>query len=292
MVTPDIAATYNNDKNLMFIELKWSLPMDEELLKKELLELEKYTVLCSQSGNTIECQELVLICHIDDAQRIVEMIKKLSSNYPFLSNDGFSVWSWSLSLSKYGERKEEMRLFSVYGKSYNHRLQMLITQPGGILFPEEALTYLRFMFTFIKEKPPIQYTITVLIQNILSSFQRGPERESQDIHIDMIYERAKSFFPSWHKYDATTIQVKRKWIVEALEQMNELRICQKIANKEDWWKIRIPLISTRKPVQHVICKKLAKSYLKQASKNKGGRPKSNFSRPKANAKDKSITSFF
>jgi hypothetical protein len=297
VVTPDIVAAYDNDKKGLLFELKWSLPLDEKLLEKEIEELEKYFVPCLRWGKTSGdqwTQDLVLICHIDDVQRTTDMIKHrlTRKNQSPLGKEGFAVWSWSITPPKQGGgRKEEMRLFPVYGKTRNRKIEELIGQPGGILFPEEVLTYLRFTFTFIKEKPPLQYTMTVLIQNILSSFQSSPEKESHDIHVDMIYERAKAFFPSWHSYDAETVQVKRKWIREALETLCELNLCGKVLNKDDWWKIPIPLIRTRKPIQEVLCKKAAKAYLKQMKTKKTGRPRTRVSRPKATGKDKSIAEY-
>jgi len=295
-VTPDIAATFDNDKKGLVLELKWSLPSDEKLLEKEIKELGKYAVPCShwrKSADKVDSQDLVLVCHIDDAQRVADMIRSLSKDeeQSYLAKEGFAVWSWSITPPKKGERKEELRLFSVYGKTRNQKIEELISQPGGILFPEEVLTFLRFTFTFIKEKPPLQYTMTIMIQNILSTFQRSSERESYDLHVDMIYERAKSFFPSWHEYDTTTIQIKRKWIGEALEKLCELGLCDKAPNKDDWWKIPIPILRTRKPIQQVLCKKIAKTYLKQIRTKKKGRPKSSISRPKATKKDKAITDY-
>jgi hypothetical protein len=107
----------------------------------------------------------------------------------------------------------------------------------------------------------------------------------------MIYERAKAFFPSWHTYDAETIQVKRKWIREALEGLCELNLCTKVLKKDDWWRIPIPVIRTRKPIQQVLCRKTAKVHLKQMKTKKRGRPRTSVSRPKATGKDKSIADF-
>jgi hypothetical protein len=295
LVTPDVSAGYNNDRSLLLLELKWSLPQDETLLAKEIAELEKYTVPCLNfrgSGNEIDCQDLVLICHLDDAQRIVDMVKQLSNKHLFLKQDGFAIWAWTIALSKSAQRREEMRLYSVYGKTRNEEIESLVTKPGGILFSEDALTFLRFKFTFIREKPPVQYTMAVLIQNILSSLSREPDKDSQDAHIDMIYERAKAFFPSWHRYDDSTIQVKRRWISEAIETMVALGLCRKVLNKDGWYSFPIPMFHPRKPVQIVLCKKMAKAILKhQHKKKKGGRPKSTFSRPKPSSSDKSLTPF-
>jgi hypothetical protein len=297
IVTPDIVATFDSDRKGLMFEMKWSLPLDDELLEKEIKELKKYAIPSTnwrKDIHEVDTQDLILICHIDDVKRVIEMVKNLSQNadQSHLAQEGFAVWSWTITPSKAGERKEELRLFPVYGKTRNQKIEELINQPGGILIPEGVLTYLRFTFTFIKEKPPIQYTMTVLIQNILSTFQRSPERESYNIHIDSIYERAKTFFPSWHEYDTSTIQMKRRWIREALEELHELGLCDQAPDKDDLWKIPIPILRTRKPIQQVLCKKMARAHLKQERAKKKGRPGVSVVHPKATKKNGKITHYF
>ncbi|MEM3565919.1 MAG: hypothetical protein QXK47_05260 [Candidatus Bathyarchaeia archaeon] len=279
-ITPDLVATFDNDRKGLLFELKWSLPQQESLLEKEIKELKKYTVPCSNwlsPSHSVDFHDLILICHPDDAQRVIKAVQKVSRDpdYDFLTKDGFAIWTWTITPSKMGEREEKMRLFGVYGKTRNEKLQNLISQPLGLIFPEEVLTYLRFLFTFIKETPPVQYTIHILIQNIFPTFQSDPEKKLYDIHVDMIYERAKAFFPSWHKFDAETIQLKRKWIKDALEKLYELRLCWKSYDKPDWWKIPIPTLRTRRPIQEVICRKLARRCISLLKKEKRriGRPK-------------------
>jgi len=297
-ISPDLVATYESDRKGLIFELKWSLPFDEDLLEKEVKELRKYAIPCSnwrKPSDHVDFHDLILICHIDDVQRTVDMIKKISKDakYDFLGKEGFAVWSWTITLPKMGERKEELRLFPVYGRTRNQKIETLINQSGGILFSEDVLTYLRFSFTFVRQKPPIQYVMTILIQNIFPSFQQKPDRDFYEIHIDLIYERAKAFFPSWHKYNAETVQIKRRWIREALEKLWELKLCEKILGKPDWWRIPIPTLRTRKPIQSVLCKKISKEYLKRLKKRRprgrlGVRPV----RPKGPRRERPLTDFF
>jgi len=294
--TPDIVATFDDDRRGLIFELKWSLPSDEKLLEQEIKELRKYVAPLShwrRPSDKMETQDLILICHIDDAPRAVEMVRRLAKEtaQSYLAKEGFAIWSWTITSAKKGERKEELRLLPIYGKTHSQKIEQLINQAGGLLFPEDVLTFLRFTFTFVREKPPLQYTMTVLIQNILSTFQRNPERELYDVHIDMIYERAKSFFPSWHEYDAATIQIKRKWIGEALEKLCELGLCGRVPDKDDWWKIPIPILRTKKAVQEVLCMKIAKAHLKHTKFKRRGRPRLSAVHPKATRKDKPITDF-
>lgn len=296
-IRPDLVATYDKDRKGLIFELKWSLPFDRGFLEKEIKELRKYAVSCSnwrKPLDHVDLHDLVLICHIDDVQRTVDMIKQVlkDNKYDFLGKEGFAVWSWTITPPKMGERKEELRLFRVYGRTRNQKIEALIKKPGGILFPEDVLTFLRFSFTFVREKPPVQYTMTVLIQNIFPSFQQKSFRDSYEIHIDMIYERAKAFFPSWHEFDAETIQIKRRWIREAVEKLWELKLCDKVLSKPDWWIIPIPTLRTKKPFQRTLCKKISKEYLDRLKKQRmRGRPRVRPIRPRGPRKDRSLEDF-
>ncbi|MDH5481731.1 MAG: hypothetical protein OEY22_02465 [Candidatus Bathyarchaeota archaeon] len=296
-LTPDIVVLCENEKKGLIFELKWSLPSREDLLEEEIKELEKYTKPCSNwkpSVKSVDCHDLVLVCHIDDVQKTVDMIKKLSNEkgYSFLKEHGFALWSWTITPPKGGERKEELRLFCVYGKTRNDQIEKLVQAPGGILIPEAVLTYLRFSLTFVKEKPPIQYTMTVLVQYILAPFQQAPEKKSYEIELDWIYEQMKKLFPSWHEFDTPTIQAKRSWIREALEKFWELRLIDKIVGKPNTWFIPIPTLRTRKPIQEVICRKLSKLRLKEMKRQKRSIGTLKPIRHKGPRKERPLTEYF
>lgn len=296
-LTPDIVVFCENEKKGLVFELKWSLPYREDWLEEKIKELEKYLKPCSNwkpGVKGVVSHDLILVCHIDDVQKTVDMIKKLSNEkgYSFLKEDGFALWSWTITPPKSGERKEELRLFCVYGKTRNDQIEKLIQTPGGILIPEVVLTYLRFSLTFVKEKPPIQYTMTVLVQYILAPFQQVPEKKSYEIELDWIYEQTKKLFPSWHEFDIPTIQAKRSWIREALERFWELKLIEKIVGKPNTWFIPVPTLKTRKPIQEVICKKLSKLNIQELKKQRRriGTPKP--IRHKGPRKEKPLTEYF
>ncbi|MEM3697521.1 MAG: hypothetical protein QXQ94_08510 [Candidatus Bathyarchaeia archaeon] len=293
---PDVMAIFKKERKAVLFELKWSLPFDDGLLEKELKELKKYVSPCSGWGTnqeSIDSQDLVLICHVDDAQKTVDMIKKLSDSkeWSFFREDGFAVWSWTITSPKGGERKEEMRVFPVYGKIRHVEMQNLIQTPGGILIPECVLTYLRWSLTFVKEKPPVQYTMTVLIQYVFAPIQQVPERKVCEVELDWIYEQMKKFFISWHEFDTPTIQAKRSWIREALEKLWELKIIEKTVEKPDMFLVPIPTLKTKRPIQEVICKKLSRQHFKELKKRKRGAGRTRPVRPKGPRKEKPLTDY-
>lgn len=297
-ITPDLAALYDSrTKGLMF-ELKWSLPFSEELLVKEVKELQKYIVPCSQWKNStgkVEYHDLILVCNIEDSQRLLETISKVAKEqvFGFLTSDGFAVWTWTISAARGGERKEHLILSRVHGKTRNLTVENMIKQPSLIL-PEEALTYLRSSFSFTREKPPVQYTIIILIQHVFSQF-RDPRRVSgiYEITTDMIYDKAKLLFPPWHEYDAQTLQAKRRWITEALEAMFALNIIGKPVGKPESWLVPIPTLKTRKPIEHALCKKIS-DYKQKTTRRPGrrGRPRVRPKRFKVSAKMKRIDDYW
>lgn len=269
---PDLVAQYDqNSKGLLF-EVKWSLPFDNELLEKELKGLKKYTDVFTNwktSDGKVQKHDLVLICHIDDAKRAVDAVKELAteSDCRFMQQEGFSIWGWILNPAK-RSHKEELRFLHCYGKIGNLELEKMIHITGGIVVPEEVLTYLRYLFSFIPEKPPVQYTIAVLVQNIFPTFQKSVEKELYELDIDLLYERTKSFFPSWQLFDSKTVQVKRRWISEAIEKLCDLGLAERIVASPNRWSIPIPTLHPRGSLIESICKKIANKLMKRRYKGR------------------------
>ena len=270
-IEPDLMALYNNETKGFLIEMKASLPNDPQKLQSEIVELKKYFLKYTNWNNSlgqVKEQDLVLICHIDDAKKVVNMVNMLSKNpeLSFLSSNHFSICSWTITPSKGGEREEELRIFKVYGKTSNQLFDDLLEEPGGLLIPKKILQYLRFKFFFIKQKPPIQYTITILIQHILSGFPEDPGEKSYEIDVDTLYKRSEIFFPSWREYDRRTIQLKRRWIVESLNLMADLKIISR-TSISGWWKIPKPIFRKKRDIKEALCREISKDKEKQMKKD-------------------------
>jgi len=298
-ITPDLVALCESRTKGLIFEFKWSLPLLEKLLQKEIREIKKYAVPCSKWKNStgkVDYHDLVFVCHIEDVQRtlsVVSMVAK-ETGFDFLTSDGFAIWTWAISAVRGGERKEHLIITNAYGKTRNTAIENMINQPTGLILPEEVLTYLRSSFTFIRQKPPIPYTIIALIHHVFSQFQdptRG--RAVYEITTDMIYDKAKIFFAAWHEFDVKTIQIKRRWVTEALEAMSVLNIIRRRVEKPDTWLIPIPTLKTREPIQSALCKKLSKHQLKITKRPvRKGRPRTKPIRFKVSPKMKRIDEYF
>ena len=297
-LTPDLAMLYENRTKGLLFELKWSMPFSETLLEKEIREIEKYFSPFSKwrnSSGKVDYHDLVYVCHHEDADRVINTISKVAkdSEFEFLSSSSFALWTWSIYVARGGERKENLVLRSAYGKTRNTVLENMLKKPTGLILPEATLTYLRSTFSFIRDKPPVQYTIIKLLHNIIPQFQdptldRG---ESYEITTDLIYEKTKILFPSWRDYDVQTIQIKRGWIKEALQKLFVLGLIGKPVGKPNTWLIPIPIIR-RSPIHLALCKKLAKNEIKQRSRRSHkGRPRKTPLKLKAHPKTMKIDSY-
>jgi len=299
-ITPDLIALCESRTNGLAFELKWSLPYSGELLTKEIKEIKKYTAPCSTwktSTGKVEYHDVILVCHVDDVERTLETLTEIAKQTDFspLAADGFVILSWAISATRGGERKEHLILLNAYGKNRNATVENALKRPGGLVLPEEVLTYLRSTYSFIRQKPPVQYTIIELIQHVFSQFQdptRGPGAV-YELTTDMIYEKSKILFPSWEDYDVQTIQAKRSWISEALEVMWSLKIVGKPVGKPDSWLVPIPTLRTREPIQSALCKKLARYQLKIGKKPiRRGRPRTKPLKLQAHPRTKRIDDYF
>lgn len=297
-VTPDIVALGEANTKGLVIEFKSSLPFSEPLLEKEIKKIRRYAIPCLSWKNPtgkVDYHDVILVCHFEDAERTVDMIRKVSleKDYDFLAHDGFALWAWSIGTAKAGEGKEHLIIYPSYGKPRNADIENMI-KPTGLVLPEESLTYLRCLFTFTREKPPIHYTIAALIQNVFSSFQDPTKgREIYKLGTDLIYQRANIFWPSWHLFDQATVQVKRRWISEALETMFALGLIGKPIGEPDSWLVPIPTLKSREPVQMALCTMLAKRQLKATERRRPrGRPRTTRPQLQPHPKMKKLEDFF
>jgi len=256
---PDFVTLYDDDNKGMLFELKWSLPNDPKKLGEKLKKIEKYFkdfIDWRNSSKKVEHQDVILVCHIMDVNKLIIFIKSVwdTDEFKFLKSENFSIWGWSIVPSKRGEREEELRISKHLGNTKNTEMEKLIGEPAGLLISQKVLEFLRWRYYFIKEKPPVQYTIIILLQHIFSAFPLDEWKESYKIDLETIYDRTQNFFPSWRDYDKNTIQLKKMWLREALRVMKDLNLIKE--SEEGLYEIPIPVFRPRGDVNKAICKKI------------------------------------
>lgn len=281
-LTPDVTWTYDSGRKGIAFDVKWSISSVDQIeeLKKYAKALEGWNT----NNHGVNSVDVVLVCHGDDGKKVLGMIKQIDDKTESIFKiNGFAVWTWDIVASRNGHREDSMIIRSIYGETRNKHLEEKVANPAGIRLGKEALTYLRFLYAFVRQKPPIQYTITVLAQQVLSGFTRKPVREIHEISIGLIIEKAKALFPSWT--DNELVQVRKRWITEALDKMSELRLIEK-KNDHSYLIPILVIYRSREDFDLTICKKLDKL----ARKKKPGRPK-RITRPSRSETDAAITDF-
>lgn len=250
--TPDMSTVY--DSSGLVFEIKYSLGAS---VKDELLSLKKYSS-ATQGWPTriirtgiVQSVDVVLVCNAEDTSRVSSALSEVAKETgdSFFSS-GLAVWQWIISSTK--DRNEAMWLQHVTGATRNNAVEACIHSPGGIQVSEEVLDYLRWQHLFIRDKPPVQYTIMCLLHYVLP---REPDKEKYAINLDIVYQRANSFFPGWWEETEKTTQLKRKWVKEALDTLVRMRLIEvDPANKESYI-IPSAVFRKKRPLK-LICRKL------------------------------------
>lgn len=107
--------------------------------------------------------------------------------------------------------------------------------------------------------------MTTLILHIFIASQPGIEQVSYEVDTGWIYDHSRIFFPSWHEYDEDTVQLKKRWIREALDFFWHLKLIEK-TDRPDLWKIPIPILRSRQPAQQALCKRIVKWQIDQSKR--------------------------
>jgi len=265
--TPDFAVIYDVDKGLLF-EQKSSLPSDSELARQEVQEIGRYSSTLygwPTSDGSVQHHDIVLICHMADVKGVVDLVKELSQERgnEYLRSNGFSVWSWAISPPKQAGGEDQMRFFREYGRTRNEELEKILSEPGAILVPEDVLTVYRFRYLFTRERPPVQYTMVVLIQHVFNSFARSlSERGQRRLSLQLIQDRTSSYFPHWWGAGVDASQARKEWVEEALHKMVELGLIETVEDDKDIFLVQIPPPRFRGgTLEDVICKKLSRAHV-------------------------------
>jgi len=259
-LTPDISSIFDLDKRGLVFEIKYSIGSSVE---DYLLKVKRYRNAVHgwpTSSGQIETNDVVLLCNANDTPRVLACLSELSvrqDDEKFFTSPGFSVWQWIMGSTK-EDREDSMWLQRVYGKTRNTNLEELADTPGGIRITEDVLRFLRFQHMFVRDKPPIQYVIVFLVQHVLP---KQPDVSSYDIELEIVYDRANSFFPGWWEAAEETRQVKRELVKEALNRMVDMRYITKIG--QDKYQIPNSLLGKKRLLDDV-CRRLENIASRQA----------------------------
>jgi len=271
--TPDLAALYDDRTKGMLFEIKWSLQENPERLREKLKELKKYFDIYVNWNNEtgrVDFHDVVLVCHPEDSERVVKVIEKASKEveYNYFNNVGFSVWTWLFSQAKKIGSTDELRIIRIYGETRNEELERVLSAKLGILVSEDVLMFNRFSYFFVREKPPMQYLLNVLIVNVLSNPVAITYEKHYVVTTDWIWNKTKNLILTGEEYDDQSLQIKRRWIRNALDELSDLKIIQK-GEKENTWKVPTNLFRyIRKSIHEKICKDLVKKHIKRTKQLK------------------------
>jgi len=82
---------------------------------------------------------------------------------------------------------------------------------------------------FVKSAPPDLYIMTILYQNIFPTFANNEDEFT--VSITQLMKTLTDYYTSWSGLEGEQTQIRRRWVIRAMEKFSEIKIAEKILEK-------------------------------------------------------------
>ena len=237
-VTPDMIFQCDNDTKGIVCEIKTSLPRSDELLLKDIKEqLEKYSKI--EKGWKTESQKInehsILLCvHRTDSKRLQRLLLKWKEENSININKKICISEW-IPTNEFKPGSADLVLLSHRDGTTNCKyFDSKLEEDIKINLDDIATDYEERKF--VKSIPPNLYIMTMLYQDIFPSFI--DDQEEFKISIDDLMKTLIDYYTSWSGLAGEQSQIRRNWIVKAMEKFCEIKLAERIPGEERRYKIK------------------------------------------------------
>jgi hypothetical protein len=230
---PDLVLQSLDDTVGFCLELKWSLPDNEQLLRKEIADTAKYSQPrrgWKTSTGTISKVEAFIVAPRDVCARITNMAQTDDLTRQILQ-ERLTLLSWDFSRTTGPERLYVLKVGGTHSS-----LDQLFVSPG-LELAQSAMTdtFAKVMFYGAKPPPPYLMEKVYLLVNAIKAFEalNDVEIRARKTHYckegvissaKELYTEQASFFQSWERADQEIPQLRQKWIQEALVGLSRIKL--------------------------------------------------------------------
>lgn len=227
---PDIILQYEDSSktNGFPIEAKLSLSGDESV-KTEIEKLERYdqelTEWDTEDGK-VDDHFIVFMPNLEDSSQVERVYKEKTD----LELDReFHLWEWYMgSSTKFGEGDNLLLRSKMGNLEIEDRFVELLNEGIRMDFEEAETLYEKERTLFTRQRPPVEWTIVMLWQTVC----RGME---DYFTIEDVQEEIHSKFTTqlMDNVDGNSFTVRKDWIEDALDNMVDLDLAEKVENDDE-----------------------------------------------------------
>lgn len=254
VVTPDAIFQCDNNTKGIVCEIKTSLPDSDELLLSDSKEqIEKYSRIekgwKTKTGKINE-HSILLLIHRTESKKFDSKLKKWLEEKDIQSDKKICVADW-----------QSVKPFKV-GAS-DTTILSLTSGTTGCKFFDEKLTKDIEIETdkisleyetrkFVKSPPPDLYILTILYQDVFSYL--AEDKDEFIVTIDELMNILTEYYTSWSGLEGEQSQIRRRWIINAMDKFCEIKIAEKVASKPYKYKIKWSKKLTKNVSEYILDK--------------------------------------
>lgn len=239
-VTPDTIFQCDDDTKGIVAEIKSSLPDNNEHLLSDMKEqIEKYSEIEDgwvTSSGKIDNHSILLLINRLDSKRLDDLLKIWLTTEKIETSKNICVAEWqSVRSHKIGPDKKDIMLL-------NHRSGTTGCEyfdqklKSEIKIPEDDLIMEYESRKFVKSVPPDLYLVTNIYLDILPTLANG--LEEFEVTIDQIWDIMSEYYASWSGLKGEQSQIRKSWISKAMGVFCEIKLAEKIVDKQNTYKIK------------------------------------------------------
>jgi len=265
ILTPDIILQTREKNPIGFaIELKSSLS-NTESTKEELLKMQRYNdnlIGWATENQKVREHKIVFGPRFEDSGKVKEAFKQLTENKKIKLVKQFLIWDWALTQSLKFQKKETIILMQTSGELLENDLKKLNARlKEGI---EIDTTDVRISTSlestkFTRKRPPVEYTMLELWENILSRFCNY--NNNYTTTVDKVTDFLNSFESAlMTNTDGNKFKIRKEWIEEAFDKLVEIELAER--KEHDLYYFKFDKYNIRNTVDY-ICRATAKADIKK-----------------------------
>jgi len=238
VVTPDAIFQCDNDTKGIVCEIKTSLPASEDYLFKDMKEqIEKYSDIqkgWKTSSEKIPEHSILLFVHRTDSKKLDSMLKKWIGEGKIKTDRKICVADWqSIKPFKVGARDTTL-LSHRSGTTGCDYFDSKLKEDIEIFTDDVFMEY--ETRKFVKSPPPDLYIMTILYQHVFPTFAN--ENDEFTVSIDELMKTLTEYYTSWSGLEGEQSQIRRRWIIKAMDKFCEIKIAEKISEESHNYRIK------------------------------------------------------
>ncbi len=268
-LNPDSCLQIDAEENKLLgvsIEIKSSLS-SEENVKKELKKMERYDCILrgwETKDGLIDEDVIVFSPYLEDVGRTLRILKQNIENKDLKFTKEILVWQWSLVPSLKNPDQENLLVQQIFGDlskkqvpEFYKRISDGISQ--DINDHKLIIETQRNLFT--NQKPPVEYTMNVLWQNV---FGRVLNEQNKSISAKRVKELINEYYTENMMKNPKNKEYKFKisWAKEALGMFVNIKMARKIGENYE-----IKLKINKKKIKDYLCERVAICEIKKGLHN-------------------------